>query len=63
LQEADGDWTRHNISVNISNYTLSDAYFPAFRSAIKKADAQGVMCSYNAVNLGEICSRRTLCGG
>lgn len=44
-READGYWTRHNISVNISNYTLSDAYFPAFRAAISNAGARGVMCS------------------
>ena len=45
VQEADGNWTRHNISVNVSNYTLSDAYFPAFRSAIANSGARGIMCS------------------
>ena len=43
--EADGWWTRHNISANMSNYTLSDAYFPAFRTAIQDAGARGIMCS------------------
>lgn len=44
-QEAGGWFTRHNISVNISNFTLSDAYFPGFRAAIKHAGAKGIMCS------------------
>ena len=29
----------------MSNYTLSDAYFPAFRTAIQDAGARGIMCS------------------
>ncbi len=44
-EEAGGSFTRHNISVNVSNYTLSDAYFPGFRAAIKHAGAKGIMCS------------------
>ena len=44
-EEAAGSFTRHNISVNVSNFTLSDAYFPGFRAAIKHAGAKGIMCS------------------
>ena len=47
-EEADGEWTRHNISANVSNYTLADAYFPAFRAAIRDADAKGIMCRSGA---------------
>lgn len=48
-EEASGSFTRHNISVNVSNFTLSDAYFPGFRAAIKQAGAKGIMCSCTIV--------------
>ena len=44
-EEASGSLTRHNISVNVSNFTLSDAYVPGFRAAIKHAGAKVIMCS------------------
>ena len=44
-EETDEFVTRHNISVNVSNFSLSDAYFPGFRAAIKHAGAKGIMCS------------------
>jgi len=52
-----GTWGTHNATVNrhtvdaiISKHDLVDTYWPAFRTAIRDADAQGVMCSYNSVN-------------
>ena len=53
----EGDWVgpggaiidRHTADANLSNYMLSDSYYPAYREGIK-AGARGIMCSYNAVN-------------
>eukprot|EP00729_Bicosta_minor_P018335 gene18335-2827_t len=42
--------TRHTVDVNLTNYLLTDYYWPAFRKSIKDAHAKGVMCSYNSVN-------------
>jgi len=41
----DDGLTRHTVDANISKYLLRDYYWPAFRAAIKDADAKGVMCS------------------
>jgi beta-D-xylosidase 4 len=46
---AHSQFNRHNFDAQVDNFTLADAYFPAFREAIKEAGALGVMCSYNAV--------------
>ena len=59
-EETAGSFTRHNISVNISNFTLSDAYFPGFRTAIKNAGARGIMCSCAYVLLGSTITQLTL---
>ena len=37
-------FTRHTVSPNISKYLLADYYWPAFRAAVKQADAKGFMC-------------------
>ena len=49
LEDSDG-FSRHSVNANLSNYLLADYYWVAFRAAITKADAKGVMCSYNAAN-------------
>jgi beta-glucosidase-like glycosyl hydrolase len=41
---------RHTVNVNLTNYLLADYYWPAFKAPIKRANAKGVMCSYNSVN-------------
>jgi beta-glucosidase-like glycosyl hydrolase len=47
LEDSDG-FTRHNFNDNVSDFVLSDSYFPAFRAGIR-VGALGVMCAYNAV--------------
>jgi len=49
LEDADG-YTRHNFDAIISNYSLADTYFPAFKAAVQQGGAKGVMCSYNSIN-------------
>eukprot|EP01047_Picozoa_sp_COSAG01_P040959 COSAG01_NODE_3480_length_6024_cov_4.480675_6_plen_129_part_00 len=44
VEDSNG-WDRHNISANVSRYSLMDSYLPAFGTAIR-AGAKGVMCSY-----------------
>eukprot|EP00039_Didymoeca_costata_P012077 m.172799 g.172799 ORF g.172799 m.172799 type:complete len:139 (+) comp15376_c0_seq12:479-895(+) len=44
LEGSDG-WTRHSFSANVTNYGLQDAYFRAFRTAIKQSNAKGLMCA------------------
>ena len=41
---------RHTFNVNVSPHDLEDTYLPAFRAAVTEADAQSVMCAYNAVD-------------
>ena len=43
--EGDHGLGRHTVDPNISKYLLSDYYWPAFKAAIRRADAKGVMCS------------------
>ena len=38
-----------NVSFGVSPYVLADYYLRPFAAAIGRADARGVMCSYNAV--------------
>jgi beta-glucosidase-like glycosyl hydrolase len=40
---------RTNFDANVSDYLLSDYYFPPFHASITKADAKGVMCALNAI--------------
>ncbi|EDQ89770.1 uncharacterized protein MONBRDRAFT_36817 [Monosiga brevicollis MX1] len=49
LEDSDGA-TRHNFNAIVSNFSLMDTYWPAFRVAVTEGKAKGVMCSYNAVN-------------
>ena len=51
LENSDGR-TRHNFNAIVTNATLAEIYFPAFRAAITNpvSPAKGMMCSYNAVN-------------
>jgi beta-glucosidase-like glycosyl hydrolase len=49
LEDSDG-FQRYNFNAVVSNYTLADSFFPAFQASVVKGNAQGVMCSYNAVN-------------
>lgn len=49
LENSDG-FTRYDFNAVVSNYTLADSYFPAFKAAVVQGNAKGVMCSYNAVN-------------
>jgi beta-glucosidase-like glycosyl hydrolase len=51
LENSDS-FTRHNFNAIVSNATMMDTYFVAFRAAITNSvsPARGMMCSYNAVN-------------
>ena len=49
LEDSD-KFTRHNFNAIVSNFTLADSYWPAFKSSVIDGQAHGVMCSYNAVN-------------
>ena len=59
LEDADG-YTRHNFNAIISNYTLADTYFPAFKATVQKGGALGVMCSYNSLNGVPTCANSFL---
>jgi beta-glucosidase len=41
---------RHSIDVEASKHDLADTYLPAFRATVTEAQAESVMCAYNAVN-------------
>lgn len=41
--------TRHTADIPVSAHDLEDSYLPAFREAVTAAQAQSVMCAYNAV--------------
>eukprot|EP01060_Flectonema_neradi_P018021 TRINITY_DN2483_c1_g2_i2.p1 TRINITY_DN2483_c1_g2~~TRINITY_DN2483_c1_g2_i2.p1 ORF type:complete len:776 (+),score=198.43 TRINITY_DN2483_c1_g2_i2:44-2371(+) len=55
LEDSDGK-TRHNFNAIVSNQTLSDTFFPAWKLTIVDGQAQGVMCSYNALNGEPTCA-------
>ena len=42
--------TRHNFDAVVSQADLQNYYLPAFRGCVMEGGAQGVMCSYNAIN-------------
>jgi hypothetical protein len=44
LENSDG-FTRHNFNAIVSNYSLADTYFPAFKQSVVVGGATGVMCS------------------
>lgn len=55
LEDSDG-FTRHNFNAIVSNFSLANTYWPAFRASVQQGGALGVMCSYNAVNGAPTCS-------
>lgn len=55
LEDSDG-YTRHNFNAIVSNFTLADSYWPAFKAAVVNGSAKGVMCAYNAVNGIPMCA-------
>lgn len=52
--------TRHSDNVNPSPYDLWDTYLPAFEVLVKKANVQGIMCAYNAVEGQPCCASNLL---
>jgi beta-D-xylosidase 4 len=45
LEDSDNA-TRHNFNAIVSNYALTDSFFPAFKRSVVQGGALGVMCSY-----------------
>ena len=58
--ESSDNFTRHTVDAEIPIQLLTDYYWPAFQKPIAKADAKGVMCSYNSVNGVPACASATL---
>jgi beta-glucosidase len=52
--------SRHVDNFNPSTYDLWDTYLPAFKELITKANVEGVMCAYNAVNTQPCCANDLL---
>lgn len=52
--------SRHSDNFNPSVYDLWDTYLPAFKELITKANVEGVMCAYNAVNTQPCCGNDLL---
>ena len=52
--------SRLGFNSNVTKQDLIDSYFPAFQSAIQRANASGVMCSYNALNGVPMCANPLL---
>lgn len=48
--------SRHKDNFNPTAYDLWDTYLPAFKELITKANVEGVMCAYNAVNTQPCCA-------
>jgi len=44
------EWNRYNISSDVDERTLREIYLPAFKAAVRKGGAWGVMSAYNLVN-------------
>jgi len=59
LEDSDGR-ARFNFDAEVSNYSLSASYFPAFAAAVKEGKAKAVMCSYNEVNGVPSCGNKFL---
>ena len=55
-----GELTRHTFDATISAYDLASSYLPAFRSAVVRGHALGVMCSYNSINGVPSCANKWL---
>ena len=52
--------TRHEDDIHPSPKDLEETYMPAFRATIVEADAQSVMCAYNAVDGVPACANTAL---
>ena len=52
--------TRHRVNVDVSAHDLEDTYLPAFRAAVTQANAQSVMCAYNAIDGAPACANEML---
>ncbi len=52
--------SRHKDNFNPSPYDLWDTYLPAFKELITKANVEGVMCAYNAINTQPCCANDLL---
>jgi beta-glucosidase len=52
--------TRHRVNVDVSAHDLEDTYLPAFRAAVTQANAQSVMCAYNAIDGEPACANTML---
>ena len=53
---------RHGFNVDASPHDLEDTYLPAFRATVTEADAQSVMCAYNAIDGAPACASTMLLG-
>jgi beta-glucosidase len=51
---------RHGFNVDASAHDLEDTYLPAFRAAVTEANAQSVMCAYNAIDGAPACANAML---
>ncbi len=51
---------RHGFNVDVSPHDLEDTYLPAFRAAVTEANAQSVMCAYNAIDGVPACASAML---
>lgn len=52
--------SRHSDNFTPTVYDLWDTYLPAFKELITKANVEGVMCAYNAVNTQPCCGNDLL---
>ena len=52
--------TRHRANVDVSAHDLEDTYLPASRAAVTEANAQSVMCAYNAIDGAPACANTML---
>jgi beta-glucosidase len=52
--------TRHRANVDVSAHDLEDTYLPAFRAAVTEANAQSIMCAYNAIDGAPACANTML---
>jgi beta-glucosidase len=53
---------RHRFNVTPSAHDLADTYLPAFRATVTEANAQSIMCAYNAVDGEPACANHQLLG-
>lgn len=51
---------RHRDNVNPTPKDLEETYLPAFRATVMEADAQSVMCAYNAIDGIPACANKKL---